>query len=327
MGSPVIVEGKEAGEPKGTLDGSWIGPSIGPAAEKGLDEAFGFSIGARAVGACSEVTETESSAGRSKTARAVARAVIGHDASDWDAMGAVPSHQSFQEGGRGRGSFIGLDLGIGQTGSIIDGDVDEFPAGASGLFAVVAGDAMTNGFDTGELLGVDVDEFSRAVTLVAANQRLGIEVLKPREAFPRQDAGHGGGAGADPGGDLESGLAPTAQPQDFIHDGGMGLSRGSVRPGAAIDQRRLASLPITFLPFRSGSAVNTCRFGGAGRGHAGFHSLNHQESTGRASSGILVKLHLGFSFDELLALDTSSLTEKSPDGQLPPGNNVLRDHS
>ena len=99
-----------------------------------------------------------------------------------------------------------------------------------------------------------------------------------------------------------------------------------MRSRAAINQPRLAGLSIPASPFRSGSAVNTGRLGGAGYGDACLNALDHQHSTGRASSGILVKLHLG-SFDELLALDTSRLTDLGPDGQLLHVNNVLRNHS
>jgi len=55
--------------------------------------------------------------------------------------------------------------------------------------------------------------------------------------------------------------------------------------------------------------------------------MDQKQSTGRATSGILVKLHLG-SFDELLALNTSSLTDLGPDGQQTlPVNNVLRNET
>ena len=97
-------------------------------------------------------------------------------------------------------------------------------------------------------------------------------------------------------------------------------------PRAAIDQCRRAGLLIATFPFRSSSAGNTGRLGGAGHGDACLNPLDQQHSTGRASSGILVKLHLG-SFVETVALNTSSLTEKGPDGQLPDGNNVLRNHN
>jgi hypothetical protein len=55
--------------------------------------------------------------------------------------------------------------------------------------------------------------------------------------------------------------------------------------------------------------------------------MHEQGSTGWATSGILVKLHLG-SFVETVALNTSSLTDLGPDGQLTlPVNNVLRNET
>ena len=68
--------------------------------------------------------------------------------------------------------------------------------------------------------------------------------------------------------------------------------------------------------------------GGAGHRHTSPYSVNQENSTGWASSGILVKLHLG-SFVEVVALDTSSLTDLGPDGQLQtlPVNNVLRNET
>jgi hypothetical protein len=66
------------------------------------------------------------------------------------------------------------------------------------------------------------------------------------------------------------------------------------------------------------------RLGGAGHRHPSQDSVDQQGSTGWATSGTLVKLHLG-SFGQLLALDTSSLTDLGPDGQQTlPVSNVLR---
>src|SRR5713101_5344876 len=50
-------------------------------------------------------------------------------------------------------------------------------------------------------------------------------------------------------------------------------------------------------------------------------SVGSAAFAGRARSGILVKLRLG-SFVETVALDTSSLTDSRPDGQLPLGKRV-----
>jgi hypothetical protein len=106
----------------------------------------------------------------------------------------------------------------------------------------------------------------------------------------------------------------------------MGFPRHPVRPRTAIDQRRLAALSIPSSPLGSTLAAETGRLGGAGHRHTRLDPLNQKQSTGWATSGILVKLHLGSS-DELVALDTSSLIDLDPDGQLPHVNNVLRNES
>ena len=258
MGSPVIVEGEEFGESLGALGGGWIGAVVGPAAQECLDEAFGFSVGARAVGAGAKVAQAQPSAGGGEVVGDVARAIVGHDAGDFDSVAVVPGDQASKEGGSGR--------------------------------------------------------FLR------------VEVLEPGETLPSQDTGHRGRAQADARGDLGASLPPPAQSKDLFDNNGMGLPRTTMGPRTAIDQRRLAGLLITSFPFRRSSAVNTGRLGGAGHGHTGSDPLNQKHSTGRASSGILVKLHLG-SFVETVALNTSSLTDLGPDGQLPYGNNVLRNHT
>jgi hypothetical protein len=291
-----------------------------------LDEAFGFPVGARAVGSGAEVTQSEPSAGGGEAVRDVAAAVVGHDAGDFDAVAGVPGNQSSKEGGSGRGSFVSQDFGISQTGSVVDGDVNELPADTSGTLSVVAGDAVADDSDAAQFLGVDMNELSGMVSLVAADGFLRVEVLEPGEALPSQYAGHRGRARADSRGDLGAGLPTSAQSEDLFDNVGMGLTRRTMRLRTTIDQCRRAGLVIPPLPFRSCSAVNTGRLGGTGHGHPCLDALDQQHSTGRASSGILVKLHLG-SFDDLLALDTSSLTDLGPDGQLLRGNNVLRNHS
>src|SRR6266404_3651526 len=116
MGSPVIVVGEEFGESLGALGGGWIGAVVGPAAQESLDEAFGFSVGARAVGAGTQVTQAESSAGGGEAARDVAAAVVGHDAGDFHTVAGVPGDQPSKEGGGSWGSFVSQDFCICQTG-------------------------------------------------------------------------------------------------------------------------------------------------------------------------------------------------------------------
>lgn len=68
------------------------------------------------------------------------------------------------------GGFIGHDLGKGNAGGIIDGDMNELPASAPDMIALaVAGDAVADAFDTGELLDIGMDEFAGIKALVAAH--------------------------------------------------------------------------------------------------------------------------------------------------------------
>jgi hypothetical protein len=240
-------------------------------------------------------------------------------------VAGVPGDQPSKESGSGWGSFVSEDLGISQSGGIVDGDVNELPAGAPTVLPAVACDAMADDLNATQLLGVDMDELPGMVSLVAADGFFRVEVLEPRETLAGKDASHGGWTRADARGDLVPGLSAPTKPEDLFDNVGMGLTRTTMGSRTAIDQRRRAGLLITSFPFRSRSAVNTGRLGGAGQGDACLDALNQQHSTGRASSGILVKFHLG-SFVETVALDTSSLTEKGPDGQLTHGNNVLRNH-
>src|SRR5512136_2755308 len=131
MGSPVIVEGEEAGELEGALGGGGIGASVGPAAKQCLDEFLSLSIGAGTIGARAQMTEAELSASRGKAVGAVAVAVVGHDARDRHAVGEIPEDQSSEEGRGGGRSFVGEDFGVSQAGSVINGDVDELPAGSA----------------------------------------------------------------------------------------------------------------------------------------------------------------------------------------------------
>src|SRR5207248_3762133 len=99
----------------------------------------------------------------------------------------VPGDQSSKEGNSGWRSFVSQDFGIGQTGGIVDGNVDELPTDASSALPAVTGDAVTDDLDAAQLLDVNMDELSGVVSLVAANGFFGIEVAEPRQALTGQD--------------------------------------------------------------------------------------------------------------------------------------------
>jgi hypothetical protein len=256
--------------------------------------------------------------------RDVAGAIVGHDGLGMDSAVLEPGDRASKEACRGWRSFVGQDLSVGQPRGVIDGDMDELPTDASDSGGSVAVDAMSDTADTPQLLDIDVDQLAGTISLISDHGRLGLEALEPREAAASQDTGDRGGTQAHSGCDLWARLASAAQSQHLLDTVGMSLPRHSVRPGAAIEQGRLASLSLSPLPLESRPARYTGRLGGPARGHPSQDPLHEQGSTGWATSGIVVKLHLG-SFDELLALHTYSLTDLGPDGQQTlPMNNVLR---
>lgn len=74
--------------------------------------------------------------------------------------------------------LVGLDLAEGDTGCIVDADMDELPArpaalgtAPGALACAIAGDVMTNPLEAAEVLDVDVDQLAGMGTLTAAYRR------------------------------------------------------------------------------------------------------------------------------------------------------------
>jgi hypothetical protein len=258
----------------------------------------------------------------------VAGTVVGHDGLDTDAAALEPGDRAFEEACGGGGSFIGEYLGVGEAGSVVDGDVDELPTDAASVVATVTGDAMADATDASELFDIHVDELAGVLSLVTADGFFGVQVFKSREAMTSEDASDRGSRKAHTGSDLRACVAAPTKTDHLLGPIRVDLPGHAVRPRAAIEQGRLTGFLISPFPLESGPSRESSRRGGPGRGHPAPHSLDQHESTGRATSGILVKLHLGSS-GRLMALDTSSLTDLDPDGQLltQTVNNVLRNEN
>jgi hypothetical protein len=141
-----------------------------------LDEALGLAVGFGRVGLGFDVFEAKLIAGLVKGSREIARAVVGHDPLDRDAQACVIGHRRLKESDGAGFSLIPHHPAKGDAGRIVDADMDELPANTevaidhAGLSSC---DPMADGADPAELLDIDMDEFARILTLVAAN-RLGL---------------------------------------------------------------------------------------------------------------------------------------------------------
>jgi hypothetical protein len=83
--------------------------------------------------------------------------VVCHHLADTDPVAREERQGSMEECGAGL-SILGLeDLRIGETGSIVDADVDELPAYAPSSRTPISRDAVPDSTDLAEFLDVDVE--------------------------------------------------------------------------------------------------------------------------------------------------------------------------
>src|SRR6201999_2395992 len=100
---------------------------------------------------------------------AIDHGVIGQHASDGDAMSGEPGQRAVEEPSTGGVAFVVMDLGVGQTGVVVDRGVDEViaVAPASDCFAAAVRWPAASGGDATQFLDVDVDHRARRRVLIA----------------------------------------------------------------------------------------------------------------------------------------------------------------
>lgn len=195
-----------------------------------MDKAFGLAIGLRSIGLGADVLETEALAGFAEGDGFVARTVVGHDPLDLDAQACVVGDRGLEEAHGAALSFVLHDLAEGDPGSIVDTDVDVFPAGsfaASPQVALpgsIAGDAMAYTVELAELFDVDVDQLAGVFALIAPHRLGRFQVAPSIQAEPPQDTADGRWRDTDLGCDLLAGVALPAQRLDFGTCGDRGLA-------------------------------------------------------------------------------------------------------
>jgi hypothetical protein len=182
-----------------------------------LDEAFGFAISARSVGTGKEVAQAVALTSGAEEMRTVAGAVVAHDPLRFDAQRGEISQSAFQEEDGAVLTFIGHDLSKSQPGSVIDADMDKFPAGAAHLIASIVGDAVTGPYDPAQLLDIEVEQFARELALVAHDRRSGLKVAPAREPMTAQEPRDRGPGESALARDLEARQTQPAQSQDHGH--------------------------------------------------------------------------------------------------------------
>src|SRR5690606_6275092 len=96
-----------------------VGGGVGPLGCEGAVEAFDFAVGLGPVGPGAAVLEAVQGCG--EVLGPVAGPVVGHHGGNGDPGGGEVGACSDPEGRCGLLAFVGEDLGVGQSGVVVDG--------------------------------------------------------------------------------------------------------------------------------------------------------------------------------------------------------------
>ena len=186
-------------------------------------------------------------------------------------------------------------MGEGEAGAVVDSNVKVFPSGAPtiALPSAISADPMADAVDTAEFLDVDVDEFTRQLTLITDDRRSGIKCREaPKSAAAQHDA-HGGDRPGKVPGDGWRAHALAAQGQDLRFRLHTDPGRAMVRSRRAIRQSGLARGGKSVTPFAHRPRIDTLRRSHTRHRPTSLQPLHHQKSTVRCRSGILMDVHPG----------------------------------
>ena len=142
--------------------------------------------------------------------------VIGEELLSADTKIDKPPKSSSEKAGC-FGSFAGgQDFSVGHSRGVVDTDVDVFPAGSSNPLTAVSMDPMSDPSNPGKRLGVDVEELSWELLLIAAYRLQAIQELQLAEAETGQDARHRCTGSSDSAGDLLGRESRMAELEDSL---------------------------------------------------------------------------------------------------------------
>jgi len=267
-----LIERQIARQPSVPLLGGLEGHGIGSFRKQGLDEPLGFAVGPWRVWLGADRLEIQGPTGFAPVTRAVGRAVVRKDPVAGDSLLVEPTHSSSQEANRGGLLLIGQHLHVHQARGVIHRHVDLLVAGASRTaLTAVAGDAVANPLEPGQLLGVDMNHVARLLPLVPLHRRLGVQVPQPPEPQGLHHSSHGRQGSAHGLGDPPEGAALVPEVHRVLQ-----LLRIERPPlGAAntpsIRQRGETAAAVSSQPLVGGAQADA-RLGG--QGFEGFTVVN-----------------------------------------------------
>src|SRR5512146_791793 len=229
---------------------------VSPLTQRGLDETFGFAIGARRVDLGEDVAQAPAPASRNKRQRTEHLGVVRHDAAYVHSQCGVVARCVVEERCRTPLALVVEHLDKRDPRAIVNGNESSFVAHAADMVARIAGDAVSGTLNARQLLAVDVQQLTGAGALITTRQRCRIERRQPVQSRSHQHPRHGGARDAQLSSDTTHG--PASLPQCNNALGGTPRNGGgrAVWPRTAIAQTRLALRAVSQYPFTPALPVN-----------------------------------------------------------------------
>ena len=162
--------------------------------------------------------------------------IVGQQALGDDPALEEPVQGAFGECGDRGGTFVVMDLGVGQPGTVVDDHVDVLPAGAGRVAGAVAGDGVAGYLKARVAFGIHVQQLARARPLIALHRVPG-RAGTARAAASSQRPRHGRVRNVDLARDqTRAPPGPLADLADAVVIGHREHRRAAVRPRRAILQ-------------------------------------------------------------------------------------------
>src|SRR5690606_36999708 len=105
------------------------------------------------------------------TLGAVAGAVVGHDARDPDTQASVVAQRSKKSAAGACAALIGMQGAERYPAGIVDGYMDELPAGTMGVLLAVTRDPVAGLVESPQFLDIQMQEIARMCVFVAHHRR------------------------------------------------------------------------------------------------------------------------------------------------------------
>jgi len=275
------------------LLGVLIEAGVGPFAKSGLDKSFGFAVGARGVRTGEVMAQAEFNNSCVESVGTIAVAVVGEQATNGDAQSGVVSNGGAQEGDCASGGEVGQDLSEGNTGVVIDSDMNILPSTVMFTSATSIG-TRNNAGEASQLLNIEVEQIARRSMLIANQRYSRLQIAHAVQTEAAENAADGSTAQASSLGNVEAGEALAPQLFDVLRQRLPGTTWRAMRTRSTIVQTRRPMLLIAAGPLGGSTGANT---EGGGRGLQS-HLLNKDVlgqllSTDKGKSCILMDVHSG----------------------------------